>query len=426
MVPCRRSLVVVHFSILLLAGITSGADDGRATAGDPVDLATGINIREHDDIVVHGEPKIDLHRTFAGGWPRAGAFGIGASHSYDLFLAAESEKAKEEVRRLYLIHPKGWRFPFVRTSPGTGHTGAVLMHEGTPSAFHGARLSWNGAGWDLDLVNGSRYSFPPCDGAVVRPEQCALRGYRDGQGRSILLDRDPNGELRSVSAGWRRRINFRYDSAHRIVRADTGWGLSMTTVDYAYDAGGRLASVKSRQLSVWTVLFELIYAYETMHLPSLDRMSVRYDAEYTYDERHRLRRVREPGLELDHEYDAAGRVIRQDVTGWGSWTFTYTQGADGRVAQTDLVSPDGLHRRVILNADGYVLSDATAPGRPEERVTLYERVPGGNVIARITVECRSVVGTPVSVAAPVGQEPHEAVEARLHNQCGKPEAASNR
>ena len=320
MVPCRRSLVVVHFSILLLAGITSGADDGRATAGDPVDLATGINIREHDDIVVHGEPKIDLHRTFAGGWPRAGAFGIGASHSYDLFLAAESEKAKEEVRRLYLIHPKGWRFPFVRTSPGTGHTGAVLMHEGTPSAFHGARLSWNGAGWDLDLVNGSRYSFPPCDGAVVRPEQCALRGYRDGQGRSILLDRDPNGELRSVSAGWRRRINFRYDSAHRIVRADTGWGLSMTTVDYAYDAGGRLASVKSRQLSVWTVLFELIYAYETMHLPSLDRMSVRYDAEYTYDERHRLRRVREPGLELDHEYDAAGRVIRQDVTGWGSWT----------------------------------------------------------------------------------------------------------
>jgi YD repeat-containing protein len=426
MVPCRRSLVVVHFSILLLAGITSGADDGRVTAGDPVDLATGINIREHDDIVVHGEPKIDLHRTFAGGWPRAGAFGIGAGHSYDLFLAAESEKAKEEVRRLYLIHPKGWRFPFVRTSPGTGHTGAVLMHEGTPSAFHGARLSWNGAGWDLDLVNGSRYSFPPCDGAVVRPEQCALRGYRDGQGRSILLDRDPNGELRSVSAGWRRRINFRYDSAHWIVRADTGWGLSMTTVDYAYDAGGRLASVKSRQLSVWTVLFELIYAYETMHLPSLDRMSVRYDAEYTYDERHRLRRVREPGLELDHEYDAAGRVIRQDVTGWGSWTFTYTQGADGRVAQTDLVSPDGLHRRVILNADGYVLSDATAPGRPEERVTLYERVPGGNVIARITVECRSVVGTPVSVAAPVGQEPHEAVEARLHNQCGKPEAASNR
>jgi hypothetical protein len=97
------------------------------------------------------------------------------------------------------------------------------------------------------------------------------------------------------------------------------------------------------------------------------------------------------------------------------------KGGAGRSRQSD-----GLHRRVILNADGYVLSDATAPGRREERVTRYERAPGGNVIARITVECRSVAGTRVSVAAPVGQEPQEAVEARLHNQCGQPEAASNR
>jgi len=302
----------------------------------------------------------------------------------------------------------------------------MLMHEGTPSAFHGARLSWNGAGWDLDLVNGSRYSFPPCDGAVVRPEQCALRGYRDGQGRSIIPDRDPNGELRSVSAGWRRRINFRYDSAHRIVRADTGWGLSMTTVDYAYDAGGRLASVKSRQLSVWSVLLELIYAYQTTQIPSLARMSIRYDAEYTYDEEHRLRRVREPGMELNHEYDAAGRVIRQDVTGWGSWTFTYTQGADGKVTQTDLVDPDGLHRRVVFNTDGYPQSDAMSVGQPDERVTRFERAPGGNIVSRITVECRSASGAPVSVTAPVERESADAVEEQLHEQCEQQREATSR
>jgi YD repeat-containing protein len=140
-------------------------------------------------------------------------------------------------------------------------------------------------------VNGSRYTFPACGAGVVRAEQCAPIGYRDGQGRSLTFDRDANGNLRRVSSGWFRGINFRYDSAHRIVRADTGWGLSMTTVDYAYDAGGRLASVKSRQLSVWSVLFGLIYAYETRQLPSPALMSIRYDAEYTYDEEHRLRRV---------------------------------------------------------------------------------------------------------------------------------------
>jgi hypothetical protein len=106
--------------------------------------------------------------------------------------------------------------------------------------------------------------------------------YRDPQGRSLTFDRDANGNLLRVSAGWFRRVNFRYDSANRIIT--TGWGLSMTTVDYAYDEGGRLVSVKSRQLSAWTVLFELIYAYQTTRLPSPERMMVRWNAEYTYDE----------------------------------------------------------------------------------------------------------------------------------------------
>ena len=415
-------------SSLLLAAASSPTGGGRATAGDPVDLATGLNVREHSDIVVPGEPKIDLNRTFGGAWgSRSRAFGIATSHPFDVFLvAAGSEEATKETKRIDLVLPDGGRIPFVRTSPGTGHTGAVLMHAGTPSAFHGSRLRWTDPGWELDLVNGSRYTFPACGEAVVRAEQCALIGYRDGQGRSLTFDRDSNGNLRRVSADWSRKINLRYDSAHRIVRADTGWGLSMTTVDYAYDAGGRLASVKSRQLSVWSVLLELIYAYQTTQIPSLARMSIRYDAEYTYDEQHRLRRVREPGMELNHEYDAAGRVIRQDVTGWGSWTFTYTPGADGKVAQTDVVNPDGLHRRIVFNADGYPQSDATSPGQPDERVTRFEHAPGGNIVARIIVECRSASGAPVSVTAPVERESADAVEEQLHEQCEQQREATSR
>jgi len=425
---CGRLRAGMIASSLLLAAASTPTAGGRALAGDPVDLATGLNVRDHDDIVVTGEPKIELRRTFGAGWgSRSRAFGIATSHPFDMFLvAAGSEEAAKETKRIDLVLPDGGRIPFVRTSPGTGHTGAVLMHAGTPSAFHGSRLRWTDPGWELDLVNGSRYTFPACGAGAVRAEQCALIAYRDGQGRSLTFDRDASGELRRVSSGWFRGINFRYDSGHRIVRADTGWGLSMTTVDYAYDAGGRLASVKSRQLSVWTMLFELIYAYETMRLPSPDRMSVRYDAEYTYDEQHHLRRVKEPGLELDHEYDAAGRVIRQDVKGWGSWTFTYTQGADGKVTQTDLVDPDGLHRRVVFNADGYPQSDATFVGRPEERLTRFAHEPGGNIVARITVECRSASGAPVNVTAPVGHESPDDVEERLHDQCGQPREAASR
>ena len=398
-------------------------------AGDPVDLATGLNVREHDDILLTGGPKIELRRTFGAGWgSRSRAFGIATSHAFDVFLvAAGSEEATKETTRIDLVLPDGARIPFVRTSPGTGHTGAVLMHSGSPTEFHGSRLRWTDPGWELDLVNGSRYTFPACGAGAVRAEQCALIAYRDRQGRSLTFERDAGGDLRRVSSSWLRGINFRYDSAHRIVRADTGWGLSMTTVDYAYDAGGRLASVKSRQLSLWSLLFGLVYAYQSGQLPSLDLIALRYNAEYTYDEQHRLRLVKEPGLELDHEYDAAGRVIKQHVKGWGSWTFTYTQGADGKVAQTDVVDPDGLHRRVVFNADGYPQSDAMFVGQPEERVTRFEHAPGGNIVARITVECRSASGAPASVTAPVGSESADAVEERLHDQCGQQrEAASMR
>ena len=423
---CGRLRAVMIASSLLLAAASSPTGGDRATDADPVDLFTGLNVREHDDIVVSGEPKIELHRAFGSRWSFSRAFGIGTSHSYDVFLAVESEKAKEEKKRVDLIMADGGRVPFIRTSPGTGREGAVLMHTGSPGELHGSRLSWNGTAWDLDLRNGSRFTFPRCDGKVTRPEQCALSGYRDAQGRSLTLDRDANGNLLRVSAGWFRRINYRYDSANRIITADTGWGTSMTTVEYAYDAGGRLASVKSRQLSVWSVLFELLYAYEMTQLPSLERMTIRWNAEYTYDEQHRLRRVKEAGLELDHEYDAGGRVIRQDVKGWGSWTFTYMLGADGKATQTDLVNPDGLHRRVVFNGDGYPQSDATFVGRPEERVTRYERAPGGNLVARITVECRSVSGAPVNVTAPVEREPANAVEQRLLDQCEQQREAASR
>lgn len=83
-------------------------------------------------------------------------------------------------------------------------------------------------------------------------------------------------------------------------------------------------------------------------------------------------------------------------------------------------------RNQPLNADGYPQSDATSPGRPDERVTRFEHVPGGNIVARITVECRSASGAPVSVTAPVDREPPDAVEDRLLDQCEQQREATSR
>jgi Domain of unknown function (DUF6531) len=199
----RLATITVVSGFLLAAAAVSPAGDDRATAGDPVDLFTGLSVREHDDIVLPGAPPIRFTRAYGSRWGQARAFGIGTSHSYDLFLAAE--RAEHEYKYLDLILADGARARYVRTSPGTGRTDAVLVHTASPSRFYMSRLTWNGAGWDLDLTDGSRYSFPHCPG-VARPEQCGLSGYRDGQGRKLTLTRDSSGDLLRISAGWFRKI----------------------------------------------------------------------------------------------------------------------------------------------------------------------------------------------------------------------------
>ena len=141
--------------------------------------------------------------------------------------------------------------------------------------------------------------------------------------------------------------------------------------------------------------------------------------EYTYDDHHQMLTVKEPRLELDHAYDSAGRVTRQHVTGWGVWTFTYTE-QQGRVVQTDVGNPDGRHRRVVFNADGYALADIFSPGRPDEQATLYARAPNSNAVTEITVKCRASTGVPMSATAPVAEgETEAAVRDRLRSPCGR-------
>src|SRR5882724_8121789 len=88
----------------------------RATAGDPIDLFTGLHSRESDDIVLDGSPPIRLRRSYRNGDPVSRAFGIGTSHSYNLFLFSDSAS----LAYVDLILEDGARIHYVRTSPGSG------------------------------------------------------------------------------------------------------------------------------------------------------------------------------------------------------------------------------------------------------------------------------------------------------------------
>jgi hypothetical protein len=134
MVRRHLATITVASSLLLVAAAVPPAADDRATAGDPVDLFTGLSVREHDDLVLPGAPPIRFTRAYGSRWNRSRAFGIGTSHSYDLFLAVE--RAEHEYKYLDLILADGARARYLRTSPGAGRTGAVLLHTASPSRFY--------------------------------------------------------------------------------------------------------------------------------------------------------------------------------------------------------------------------------------------------------------------------------------------------
>ena len=387
----------------------------RATAGDPIDLFTGLHSRESDDIVLDGSPPIRLRRSYRNGDRVSRAFGIGTSHSYNLFLFSDSAS----LAYVDLILEDGARIHYVRTSPGSGPVGAEYVHTATPSAYFMSRLRWTGTSWDIERRDGIRYRFLPCHEERYRRLPCALIEIRDERGHQLTLARDELGDLTKIQGGWLRTVHLTYDPARRIVQARTWAGAAMTSISYDYDGPGRLVRVHWSHLNVVTVVAELLQSYRTWQWPSLWRMWLEQTMEYTYDDRHQMLIVKEPGMELDHEYDQAGRVIRQQVAGWGTWTFTYTE-AQGRVVQTDVVDPDGLHRRVTFNGSGYSLSDTVAPGEPNEMATLYERAPNGNLVTRITVKCRVAIGVPVAVSARVtSAAPEAAVKSRLRSQCAR-------
>lgn len=410
--PRFRALIVASI-IFAVTSADPSAGQERAVDGDPVDLFTGLHTREHDDIVIHGSPEIRLTRSYRNRDPASRAFGIGTSHSYDLYLVGDAVA----FSYVDLILKDGGRIHYVRTSPGSSHIGAEFLHTQTPTTFFMSRLRWNGHGWDIDLRDGSRYSFLPCGGARSRYTHCGLIDYRDGSGGRLAMTRDASGNLTMISRGWFRTVRLAYDSAHRIVRTWTSLGPEMTTVAYDYDGPGRLSKVTWSRVSVHTVVFELLRSYATRQLPSWRRMWSEWTMEYTYDDRHQMRTVKEPGLQLDHDYDGAGRVIRQDVAGWGRWSFRYTE-EQGRIVQTDVFNPDGRHRRVVFNADGYAMSDIVWPGRPDEDTTLYERTVKTNKVTRITVKCLGPTGVAAGGTAILADGDTEAaVRGRLRSQC---------
>lgn len=354
----------------------------NAKGGDPVDLGTGLFERSSTDIIVFGAPQVTLKRTYRNRDPQSRPFGIGTNHLYDWFLIGDSEQFKW----IQIVLEDGGTIHYKRISPGAGVHDAVFEHVSSPTPFYKSRLKWNGNGFDVNLENGSVYSFGVCGSSD--PRNCGIVGIRDPSGRKLRMVREPNtGNLRSVIDSNNAGIEFKYDTSSRVKQAKViGSSLS---VNYDYDRQGRLRRVENLG----------IVEFRSPLAKRLNKRAARpIDwTEYSYDSAHNMTTMKDStGFEVINEYDPKNRPIRQSLSDGSKFAFAYTVNSAGKITQTDTTEPDGSVSRVTFSLSGNLLTSIKRMGEIDEIRTVYQRHPVSDHVMTLTINCLSENGEKTS------------------------------
>lgn len=335
------------------------------TAGDPVDLSTGLFVLDKTDLMLPDVLPITLTRTYRTMDPAPRVFGIGATHSYDLYLIRND--LCSEVR---LILPDGGRIRYLRTA-GTNCYNSTLTHTSTPTRFYQSTLTWNATllRWVVQLKGGTVYRFlapdlgvetlPPGPATVPVPPPGAMVGeILDRYGNQLTIARDAALRITQITSPNGRTLTFSYDPTHstRIIQVQDN---ITRVVGYQYDASGRLWKVTDPELGV---------------------------TEYTYDAAHRMQTIKDARsiVYLTNTYDPASGRVTDQVLADGTYHFDYTPDANGNITQTDVTDPRTYIRRVTFNAAGYTETDTHALGQPEAQTLTYEWETGTNLLLSVT------------------------------------------
>jgi YD repeat-containing protein len=317
------------------------------------DLSTGVYIREDDDLIVHTHMPIVLRRTYNSGDGFSRQFGVNTTHPGEWWIHGDGDR---RIPWGDLILATGARIRFARISPGESQEGAVLRHDGTPTEFNGALLSWSGSRWDMRFRDGAVAVFLDCQ---AERDTCSLVERRDPEDHRIAYVRDASGILLKMESE-DQSITFDYDDHKRITHA---YDTSQREVWYLYDDRGRLIRATGSDGTV--------RAYE-------------------YNERNNLVGIREPGRILQNWFDEAGRWVKQVVKDSELDDDPYVATVQyvvegGAIVQADFDEGDGL-TVYRYNSRHYIVSETWDVDGPAPIVFSYTLDPASNR-SNVTMSC---------------------------------------
>ena len=342
-----------------------------------IDLATGLYVREDEDVIVDGDPPLIVRRTYLANYRVPKEFGIGTTHNGEIYLHGD-------FQNISLILAKGSRIGFVRSSP-------LLVYENRrgPREWLGADLRLGLFGWTLKRRDAYELTFQACGPGTT----CSVIRSREPNGGIIQYLRDAQGRLRKMQAGL-RWIEFEYDSANRIARLI---GSDDQQVIYSYDERGRLARVRD------------------------DEGAVRW---YKYTDLDQLSKIEDPGTTIENYYDANGRVFRQ-INRYPNdpeeLTFNFSYKLNGsQVSETSSRRSDGRWSHYVFNQHRDVERETWGLELRTLVEFLYDRDPQTSATRRLTAICMDGSGMTQRYSRDITDGNPEVVKAELSNQCRVP------
>jgi YD repeat-containing protein len=276
-----------------------------------VKLSNGEFVLRQTDLFSPGAIPISLTRTYSSFDRGAQAFGVGGSQAYDVCPFG----SRFPYTYIDMVFEDGDSLHFERISKGTGYTDAIYEHRDTSSPeFFGARIRWNGDGWDLTLPKGNMFFFPEAYNAKT-VSQGAMTEIHNGSGQRVKIMRRSSGDMEDVVSSGGGRVDFSYDKSGRIIETHDDAGNNRR---YSYDSDGRLVLAS-------------------------DTGSILYM--FAYDRWDRMTRVLDgKGADILVLTYRSGRVDSVRLGSGEIYRFTYDIDAGKNVTRTVVVCPDGSAR----------------------------------------------------------------------------------
>jgi predicted Zn-dependent protease len=288
-------------------------------------LAVGLFVQRKMDFVFEDEPALQFSRVYRNQDGRSRAFGIGGSHSFDIFLGGQMGVAVD------LITEDGSRVHFVHQPPRAGQLGDTYgVSWGAGKRFVGTEAVFLGDTWQIKTADGWTYFFP------YRPQALpqyvtVLTSFIDPAHHKYEMERDSLGALLKVSSPSGKWLHFENDSEHRIHKITSSSGRSVT---YDYKGGSLIRATDSQgQVDI-----------------------------YTYDDKGQMLTAAHGNGNpiLINKYLNDGYIKCQTMSDGREFGYAYAR--DGNfIHENQIMDPNGLETYIQYEGNGYLES---LPARP--------------------------------------------------------------